>query len=72
MKGVLPWLVHWAFLVGYIRDFCPALAALVSPVQNIFFVAVYFFNSFAPIAQQAGHAIVLGRLSLSMCLWFSL
>jgi hypothetical protein len=26
-------------------------------------------NSFVPIAQKAGQADVLGRLSLSMCLW---
>jgi hypothetical protein len=33
MKGILPWLVRWA--VGS-KNFCHALAALVSPVQNIF------------------------------------
>jgi hypothetical protein len=36
MKGVRPWLVRWARRVAT-RDFYPALAALVSPVQNIFF-----------------------------------
>jgi hypothetical protein len=46
------------------RDFCSALAALVSPVQNIFFLTVYDYNSFVPIAQQAGQAVALGRLSL--------
>jgi hypothetical protein len=35
MKGVCPWLVRWAFRAGT-RDFRPALAALVGPVQNIF------------------------------------
>jgi hypothetical protein len=35
MKGVFPWLVHWAIRAGT-RDFCPSLAALVGPVQNIF------------------------------------
>jgi hypothetical protein len=35
MKGLLPWLVRWARRAGT-RDFYPALAALVSPVQNIF------------------------------------
>ncbi len=34
-ERVLPWLVHWACRAGT-RDFCPASAALVSPVQNIF------------------------------------
>jgi hypothetical protein len=47
------------------------LAALVGPVQNIFFLTVLI--SFFAIAQQAGQAAgqaaVLGRLSLSMCLW---
>jgi hypothetical protein len=36
MKGVLPWLVHWARCAGT-RDFCPALDAQIGPVQNIFF-----------------------------------
>ncbi len=36
------------------RDFCSALAALVGPVQNNFFLTVHYFNSFVPIGQQAG------------------
>jgi hypothetical protein len=68
MKGVIPWLVHWACRGGR-RDFCFALAALVGPVENIFFLTVQYFNYFFPIAQQAGQAAVLGRLSLSVCLW---
>jgi hypothetical protein len=44
--------------------FCFALAALVGPVQ--------YFNSFVLIVQQAGQAAVLGRLSLSVCLWLGL
>ncbi len=55
MKGVLPWLVRWACLAST-RDFCFALTALVGPVQ---------YDSFVPIAQQAGQAAMLGRLSLS-------
>jgi hypothetical protein len=35
MKGVILWLVCWAPCAGT-RDFCPALDALVGPVQNIF------------------------------------
>jgi hypothetical protein len=35
MKGVLPCLVHRARRAGT-RDFCPALAALVGPVQALF------------------------------------
>jgi hypothetical protein len=68
LKGVLPWLVHWA-CHAITRDFCPALGALFSPVQNIFFLASHYFTSFVPIPQQAGQAVVPGRLSLNMCLW---
>ena len=67
MKGVLSWLVLWACRVGT-RDFCSALAALVGPVQNMFFITIHYYNSFVPIAQQAGQAAVLGRLSISVCL----
>ncbi len=35
MKVVHPWLVRWSCPAGT-RDFCPALAALVGQVQNIF------------------------------------
>jgi hypothetical protein len=59
MRGVLPWLVRWACHAGT-RDFCLALAALVGPVQNIFFLTVRYFNSFNSIAQQAYQAVVLG------------
>jgi hypothetical protein len=48
-------------------DFCPALAALVSPVKNIIFLPLLFFTLLVPIAQQPWQAGVLGRLSL--CLW---
>jgi hypothetical protein len=30
---------------------------------------IHYFNYFFPIAQQAGQAAGLGRLSLSVCLW---
>jgi hypothetical protein len=49
LKGVLPWLVHWACRAGT-RDFCSALSALLGPVQNIFFLTVHYLNSFDPIA----------------------
>jgi hypothetical protein len=42
MKGVLPWLVRWACRAGT-RYFCAALAALVGPMHNIFFLTVYYF-----------------------------
>jgi hypothetical protein len=64
---VLSWLVRWAYRAGT-RGFCSALAALVGPVQNIFYLTVHYFNACVPIAQQAGQAAVLGRLSLSVCL----
>jgi hypothetical protein len=69
MKGVLLWLVHGACRAGT-RDFCPALAALVVPVQNIFSLTktLLYFISFVPIAQQPGQAVVPGRLSVGMCL----
>jgi hypothetical protein len=44
-KGVLPWLFRLGLSCRY-NSFCSALAALVSPVQNIFFLAVHYFNSF--------------------------
>ena len=44
-RGGLPWLVCWTCVAGT-RDFCSALAALGSPVQNIFFLTVHYFNSF--------------------------
>jgi hypothetical protein len=39
-ERVFPWLVRWAHCAGT-RDFCPALAALVRSVQNIFFPHPY-------------------------------
>ncbi len=67
MKGFLPWLARWACVAGT-RDLCPALAVLVGPVPNIFFITIHYFNSFVSIVQQAGQAVVLSRQSLSMCL----
>ena len=64
-----PSLVSSLDLSNLYERFCSALAALVGPEQNIFFLIVHYFNSFVFIAQQAVQAAVLGRLSLSMCLW---
>jgi hypothetical protein len=36
------------------------------PSTKYFFLTVHYFNSFVPIAQQAGQAAVLGRLSLTV------
>ncbi len=68
MKGVLRWLVRWVRLAGT-RVFCPALAALVGPVQNILLLTVHYFTSFVPIVQQAVQAVVPRRLSLYIHLW---
>jgi hypothetical protein len=68
ITGVLSWLVRWVCPAGT-RDFDPALTSVVGPVQNIFFLTVQYFYSFVLITQQAGQAAVLGRLSLSVCLW---
>jgi hypothetical protein len=38
-------------------------------VQKNFSLAVHYIYSFVPIAQQAGQAAVLDRLSLCMCFW---
>jgi hypothetical protein len=65
MKGVLPWLVHLALLAGT-RGFCPSVAVLFRPIKNILFFIVHYFNTFVPIAQQAGQAVVQGRLSLNV------
>ncbi len=46
-------------------DFCLALAALFSPLQNLIFLTAHFFTLLVPIARQPGQAGVLGRL----CLW---
>jgi hypothetical protein len=56
MKGVL----------GLVVFFLSAFEALIGLVQNIFSLTlpVHYFHSFVPIAQQAGQAAVLGRLSL--------
>ncbi len=53
-KGALPRLVR-SFLPSHAgtRYFCSAWAALVGPVQYIFFLSILYFNAFVPIAQQA-------------------
>ncbi len=66
VNGYFLGLVRWSRGDGTI-DFCPALAGLVSPVQNIIFLTVHFFTLLVPIAQQPGQAGVLGRLSLCIC-----
>ncbi len=62
-----PWLVRWACRART-RDLCTALTALVGPVQNILFLTIHYFSSFVLFDQQAGQAVVLGCLSLNICL----
>jgi hypothetical protein len=45
----------------------PWLHDKVGPVQNIFFLTAHYFSVLVPTAKQAGQAVVLGRLSLSVC-----
>ncbi len=50
------------------RDFGPTLAALVSPVQNIFSSTHTISIHLSPFAQQAGQTVVPRRLSINMYL----
>ncbi len=62
------------FLVGSLdlscrhKRFFFCLGCSSRPSTKYFFLNVHYFNSFVPLAQQAGQAAVLGRLSLSVCL----
>jgi hypothetical protein len=67
MKGpFLGWLV--GLVVPVPEILYPALAALVSPIQNIFFLTPHFSTLCIPVAQQPGQAVGTGCLSLYMCL----
>ncbi len=54
-------------------DFSSALAALVGPVQNIYFSSQVYtiLIPLSPLSSKLSteQAVVLGRLSLRMCLW---
>jgi hypothetical protein len=68
MKGVF--LGRFVGLVVPIQELSVLpLTALVGPQQNIFLLNIHYFDSFVPIAQQAGQSAVLGRLSLNVYLW---
>jgi hypothetical protein len=47
--------------------FCLGCSSRTS--TKYFFRTVHYFNAFVPSAQQAEQPAVLGRLSLSVCLW---
>jgi hypothetical protein len=53
MNGVLPWLVRWSCPAST-RDFFLPWLALVVPVQNIFFLTIYYFNYFIPSPSKLG------------------
>ncbi len=68
MKEVLLWLVCWVYRAGT-RDFCLVLSALVDLVQESFFPRRTLFQLICPHRPpQTGQAVVLGCLTLSMCL----
>jgi hypothetical protein len=66
MKGVLPWLVRWAYCANT-RDFCPAMAAKSAQLKKIFPYHT-LFQFICPHRTATWQAVVLGRLSLSMYL----
>jgi hypothetical protein len=48
------------------KTFYSALTALVGPCStNIFFLTVHYFNSFVPIAQQAGKVSIRAESPVS-------
>ncbi len=49
--------------VGLFRRFLSCLGCSSRPSTQYFFLTVHYFNSFVPIAQQAGQAVVQVRLS---------
>ncbi len=65
MKEVLPWLVSWARRAGT-RDLAALSAQYKLFTSSPYTILIYV--SPIPIAQQPGHAVVQGRLSLNVCL----
>jgi hypothetical protein len=71
MNGVLPWLVRWACRAGTTnceRRFLSWLGCS-RPSTKYFFPHCRIFQFICPRRPGSGHAVVLGHLSLSMCLW---
>ncbi len=63
MKGVLP--IGWfVVLVVPVQEIIVCHGCSSRPRTKRIFLTVHFLSSFVPIAQQAGQAVVLGRLSL--------
>jgi hypothetical protein len=42
---------------------------LYREINNLCLTLYVYFNSFVPVAKQAGQVVVPCRLSLNMCLW---
>ena len=51
MEGDCHWLVRWALHAGTMY-FCPDLAALAGPKQNIFFLAIAMADAKIPQANK--------------------
>jgi hypothetical protein len=68
MKEILPWLVRWACRAGT-RDFCSALGRSGRPSINNFSSPYGNSICLSPYRLASWQAVVLGRLSLIMCLW---
>jgi hypothetical protein len=58
MRGI-PWVGSLG--QGGARDFCPALAVVVSPVQNIFFLNGHFFSGFVSIVGTGRKCLSLNK-----------
>jgi hypothetical protein len=63
-----PFLVGSLVLSCRYKRFLFCLGCSSHPNTKYFFLTVHYFNAFLPIAQQAGQAAVLGRLSLCVSL----
>jgi hypothetical protein len=66
IKVVLPWLVPRVVVLVQEILFCLGFSRRHK--TKYFFLIVHYFNSFDPIGQQDGQAVVLGSQSLSVCL----
>ena len=64
-----PSLVSSSGLSCRYKRFLSRIGSSQPSTQYFFRHCTQYFNPFVSIAQQAGQAVVLGRLSLSMCLW---
>jgi hypothetical protein len=59
---------YTAYLVGSLGLSCRYKRLCSVQLKKILFLTIHYLNPSVPIAWQAGQAVVLGRLSLSMYL----